>query len=82
MAIRRGPLTLTTQFYAKPEGSRMVVTGAKLGHLPLPGLVGRLFAGTQLGLFRQMKNESRILRNLDGASVNDGSIELLVKTGP
>ena len=82
VAIRRGPLTLTTQFYAKPEGSRMVVTGAKLGHLPLPGLVGRLFAGTQLGLFRQMKNESRILRNLDGASVNDGSIELLVKTGP
>ena len=79
VAIRRGPLTLTTHFYAQPQGSRMVVTGAKLGHLPLPGIVGRLFASTQLGLFRQMKNESRILRNLEGAIVNNESIELLVK---
>ena len=79
VAIQRGPLTLTTHFYAKPQGSGMVVTGAKLGHLPLPGIVGRLFASTQLGLFRQMKNESRILRNLEGAVVNAESIELLIK---
>jgi hypothetical protein len=32
-------------------------------------------------LFRQMKNESRIVRNLDGAAVNDGSIELLIQSG-
>ena len=82
VAVGRGPLTLTAHFYAKPQGSKLVVTGAKAGHLPLPGILGRLYATTQTGLFRQMKNESRILRNLDGASVNDGSIELLVKTGP
>ena len=82
VAVGRGPLTLTAHFYAKPQGSKMVVTGARAGHLPLPGLLGRLYASTQTGLFRQMKNESRILRNLDGASVSDGSIELLVKTGP
>ncbi len=79
VAIRRGPLTLTTHFYAKPQGSGMVVTGAKMGHLPLPGMVGQLFASTQLGLFRQMKNESRILRNLEGAVVSNESIELLIK---
>ena len=82
VAVGRGPLTLTAHFYAKPQGSKLVVTGARAGHLPLPGILGRLYAATQTGLFRQMKNESRILRNLDGASVNDGSIELLVKTGP
>ena len=82
VAVRRGPLTLTAHFYAKPQGSKLVVTGAKAGHLPLPGILGRLYAATQTGLFRQMKNESRIVRNLDGAAVNDGSIELLVKSGP
>ena len=51
------------------------------GHLPLPGILGRLYAATQGGLFRQMKNESRILRNLDGVVVNAGSIDLLTKAG-
>ncbi len=79
IAVGRGPLTLTAHFYAKPKGSEMVVTGARAGHLPLPGFLGRLYASTQSGLFRQMKNESRIVRNLDGAVVNDGSIEVLIK---
>lgn len=79
VAVKRGPLTLTAHFYAKPQGAKMVVTGAKAGHLPLPGLVGRLYANTQSGLFRQMKNESRIMRHLEGAMVNAESIELLTK---
>ncbi len=81
VAIGRGPFTFTGTFYAKPKGSKLVVTGAKAGHLPLPGFLGKLYASTQSGLFRQMKNESRIVRNLDGASVNDGSIELLIQGG-
>lgn len=81
VSIGRGPLTLTAHFHAKPQGSKLVVTSAKAGHLPLPGILGRLYAGTQGGLFRQLKNESRIVRNLDGASVNDGSIELLINPG-
>ena len=81
VAIGRGPLTFTGHFYAKADGSKLVVTGAKAGHLPLPGILGRLYASTQSGLFRQMKNESRIVRNLDGAAVNDGSIELLIQSG-
>ena len=81
VAIGRGPLTLTAHFYAKPKGSKLVVTGAKAGHLPLPGILGRLYAATQTGLFKQLKNESRILRNLDGVVVNNGSIELLTPSG-
>ena len=80
VSVRRGPLTFTGHFYAKTQGSRLVVTGAKAGHLPLPGVLGKLYAGTQAGLFRQMKNESRIVRNLDGAAVNNESIELLTKS--
>ena len=81
VAIRRGPLTFTGTFYARARGSKLAVTGAKAGHLPLPGILGKLYAGTQSGLFRQLKNESRILRNLDGAVAGDGSIELLIHPG-
>lgn len=81
VAIGRGPLTFTGHFYARPQGSKLVVTGAKAGHLPLPGVLGRLYAATQGGLFRQLKNEFRIVRNLDGALVNPGSIELLIQAG-
>ncbi len=80
VAIGRGPFTFTGTFYAKVKDSELVVTGAKAGHLPLPGILGKLYANTQAGLFRQFKNESRIVRHLDGASINDGSIELLVKS--
>lgn len=81
VAVGRGPLTLTAHFFAKPEDSGLVVTGARAGHLPLPGILGRLYAATQGGLFRQMKNESRVLRNLDGVMVNNGSIEVLLESG-
>lgn len=79
LAVRRGPFTFTGHFYAKPQGSKLVVTRAKAGHLPLPGILGKLYAKTVGGVFRQMKNESRILRHLDGVVVNDGSIELLTR---
>ena len=81
VATARGPLTLTAHFRARVQGSKLVVTGARAGHLPLPGILGRLYAGTQAGLFRQLKNESRIVRHLDGAVVNQGSLEVLVKGG-
>lgn len=79
IAVGRGPFTLTAHYYVRPQGDELVVTSAKAGHLPLPGILGRIYAKTQSGLFRQLKNESRIVRNLDGAEVNDGSIEVLVK---
>lgn len=79
IAVGRGPFTLTAHYIVKPKGEDLVVTSAKAGHLPLPGVLGRLYASTQSGLFRQLKNESRIVRHLDGAVVNDGSIEVLVK---
>jgi len=78
IAVGRGPFTLTAHYYAEPQGDDLVITSAKAGHLPLPGILGRLYATTQSGLFRQLKNESRIVRKLDGAAINDGSIEILV----
>ncbi len=81
IAVKRGPFTFTGQFRARPQGAKLVVTGARAGHLPLPGLLGRAYAATTGGVFRQLKNESRILRNLDAVQVSDGSIELLTKAG-
>ena len=81
IAVRRGPFTLTGRFEAKPDGAEMSVTGAQAGHLPLPGILGKLYAHTVGGVFRQMRNESRILRNLDTAVVSDGSIELATRSG-
>ena len=81
IAVRRGPFTFTGTFYAKPDrdGSELRISGAKAGHLPLPGILGRLYANATGGVFRQMKNESRILRNLDGVKLDSEAIELLVK---
>ncbi len=81
IAVRRGPFTLTGQFQARPEGSTLAVVGARAGHLPLPGALGRLYAQTVRGVFRQMGNESRILRNLESVQVRDGEIELKVRSG-
>lgn len=81
VSIQRGPFTLTTQVMAKPKGSRLVVIGARAGHLPLPGILGRLYAATRGNLLRQLKNESRILRHVEGVSIGEGTIELLVKPG-
>lgn len=81
IAVRRGPFKFTGVFYAKPKGSELVVTGAKAGHLPLPGILGRLYAAVTGGVFRELKNESRILRHLDGVNLDSESIELLVKGG-
>ena len=75
---RKSELVLALDAFAAGRAG-LVVTGAKAGHLPLPGILGRLYAQTQAGLFRQFKSESRIVRHLDGASINDESIELLIK---
>ncbi len=79
VSVRRGPFTLTSHFIARPKGNRLVVTGARAGHLPLPGVLGRLYGTVRSGLLRQLRNESRILRNLDGMSIDDQSVEVLVK---
>ena len=81
IAVRRGPFTLTGQVQARPEGPALAVAGARAGHLPLPGALGRLYAQTVRGVFRQMGNESRILRNLESVQVRDGEIDLKVRSG-
>jgi hypothetical protein len=81
IAMGKGPLTLTSRFYVEVDGGELSVVGAELGHLPLPGVLGRLYAKTQEGLLRQFRNESRILRNLDGARIAEREVELLVKLG-
>ena len=81
LTIRRGPVTFSSLFYVKVKNQQLVVAGAKLGHLPLPGILGRAYANTQVGLFRQFRNEARIVRHLSGALIQSETIELLVGPG-
>ena len=77
--VRRGVLRFSVVYEAKAQGAELVLTGAKLGHLPLPGALGRLYAKTQERLFRPFGREARILANLDSLVIRDGEIELLVR---
>lgn len=77
--VRRGPVRFSVVYEAKADGAGLALTGAKLGHLPLPGALGRLYAKTQGRLFRPFGKEARILRNLDSLVVRDGEIEVLTR---
>ncbi|MBR4189304.1 MAG: hypothetical protein IKQ55_05010 [Kiritimatiellae bacterium] len=77
--VRRGALRFSVVYEAKAQGSELVLTGAKLGHLPLPGPLGRLYAKTQAKLFRPFAREARILDHLDSLVLRDGEIELLLR---
>ena len=81
VAIARGPFTFTSLYRVEERDERLAVTGAKFGHLPLPGPAAELYAGTQESLMRQFKNESRILRYLHGVLIEEGEVEVLVQLG-
>lgn len=79
--VRRGVLRFSVVYEAKAQGAELVLTGAKLGHLPLPGALGRLYAKTQGRLFRPFGREARILENLDSLVIRTGEMEVLTKAG-
>ncbi len=74
--VERGPLALSSEFRfaAGPGGIRLL--GAQVGHLPLPGPLGKLYAACQSDLFAKFQNESRILRHLESAELRDGELSL------
>ena len=75
--MARGPFRLSNEFHFRiSEGNRIRVTGAKMGHLPLPGALGRVYTALKSNLFRPFPNEGRILRNLASAELRDGELEL------
>jgi len=80
VATERGPFTFTALYVARPRDGRLAVTGARAGHLPLPGILGRLYAQVSGGVLRQLRVESRLIRNADGILVGDGTVEVLVNT--
>ena len=81
VSIGRGPLTFTSVFRVEPGGEGLEVVGAKAGHLPLPGALGKAYAASQAGLLRQMRGEARVLRNMGGVSLKGDTAEILVKLG-
>ncbi|MBR3583008.1 MAG: zinc ribbon domain-containing protein [Kiritimatiellae bacterium] len=78
--VKRGPFRISVVFEAKADGAHLVPTGARMGHLPLPGAVGRLYIRSQGRLFRPFAKEGRILGHLESLVIRDGEIELLTRT--
>lgn len=79
--VKRGPFRISVVFEAKAQGAELEPTGARMGHLPLPGALGRLYVRSQERLFRPFAKEQRILGRLDGLVIRDGEIELLTRAG-
>ena len=77
--VKRGPFRISVVFEAKAKDSELVPTGARMGHLPLPGALGRLYIRSQEKLFRPFAKEARILGHLDSLVIRDGEIEMLVR---
>lgn len=77
--VKRGPFRISVVFEAKAKDSELEATGARMGHLPLPGALGRLYIRSQERLFRPFAKEARILGHLDSLVIRDGEIEMLVR---
>ena len=77
--VKRGPFRISVVFAAKADGSELAPTGARMGHLPLPGALGRLYVRSQSRLFQPFAKEARILSHLDSLVIRDGEIELLTR---
>jgi hypothetical protein len=77
--VKRGPFRFSAVFSAKASGSELALTEARLGHLPMPGALGRFYARTQKGLFAPFAKEAHILRNLDSLVIREGEMEVLTR---
>ena len=79
----RGPFSLTSEFrfVVAPDGT-LAVTSARIGPLPLPGPLGRLYATTRTSLLDKFASESRILRSLSAAELRPGILSVSVSPSP
>ena len=62
----------------KPDGDKLKVAGARIGHLPLPGPAGRLVIPWFTSLFQPLSREQMIYKQLTGIKVEDGKLSLTV----
>lgn len=79
VVAKRGAFRFSALYTAKAVGEKLVLTEARVGHLPMPGALGRAYAKTQKGLFAPFEKEAYILSNLDSLVVREGELELLTR---
>lgn len=77
--MSRGPLRLSEEWRWSTEGGTLRVTGARFGHLPLPGALGRWYARTQRGLWETFAEERRILEAAAEVKAAGGSLAVRVE---
>lgn len=75
-----GPLRFTRQIICRPAGRIFEITGASIGHLPMPGPLKNLVSKPLLKYLALTQSEQTIEKQLTGISIQDGKLE--IKVGP
>lgn len=79
IAVERGPLTLTSGCTFEAGAGGLRATGARFGHLPLPGAIGQAFLKARKDLWRVFGTEARVLANLERAELREGVLSVRTK---
>jgi hypothetical protein len=82
VVVRLGPLPLSYEVYGQPEvtgeGFTFKVKGARVGHMPLPGVVASPVARKVKTVFSGLRDDRRLLNNLARMAVGNGAVKVAV----
>jgi hypothetical protein len=83
VVARMGPAALSYEVSGVPDadGERftVAVTGARIGHLPLPGFLAAPIAHKVKGVFAPLRKERMLLDRIDRMAVSDGAVKVGVR---
>ena len=74
-----GPLPLSYQVTGVPstdDGFSFRVTGARIGHMPLPGPAANLVLGKIARVFSGLEHERDVVEHLDRIALGDGAVKV------
>ena len=77
-----GPITYSRDFTGGVTSNGLVVTGAKIGHLPMFGPLTRLVAKRSADNFSSFTKEATIMSQVTSIKVEEGQISLVVMSRP
>jgi len=83
VVARMGPAALSYEVSGVPdadgESFTYAVTGARIGHLPLPGFLASPIAHKVKGVFAPLRKERMLLERIDRMAVSDGAVKVGVR---
>jgi hypothetical protein len=77
-----GPFAYSRDFSCGVTSNGLVVTGARVGHLPMVGPLVAVASSRVAGRFKDFSRERFLMSRVVGAKIEDGQITLAVKSSP